>query len=621
MESTEAAPGKDAASAAEGVPAPAFDRKAFLRTLTEEPGVYRMIGEADRVLYVGKAKNLRRRVSSYFQRKLSSPRIAMMVAQVQRVEVTATRSEAEALLLENNLIKSLAPRYNILFRDDKSYPYIELSGDGFPRLAYHRGAFTRGARYFGPFPNAGAVRESIQLLQKIFRLRTCENSVFANRSRPCLLYQIRRCTAPCVGFIDTEAYAADVRLAARFLDGQASDVIEDLSARMQDAAARLAFEEAATCRDQVRALQSVLHRQFVDSGKDEDVDVLAAVEADGLVCVNIAMVRGGRHLGDRPQFPGGAAVAGAQDSLLAFVEHHYGQHPLPARILVLAEHSVELVRETLAELSERMPAVAHPRFAAEKAWMEMAERNARQAIEARALDSGRIGQRLEALREALGFAEVPQRIECFDISHTMGEATVASCVVCEAGEMKRADYRRYNIAGITAGDDFAAMRQVLERRYGKLAAGEGLCPDLILIDGGKGQVSAARAVLADLGLEAIQMVGVAKGEGRKAGLETMVFPDGREELVLGVESAALHLVVEIRDEAHRFAISGHRARRAKARVGSRLDDIAGVGPARRRNLLATFGGLEGVRAATVEDLCRVEGISRRLAEQIHRALH
>ena len=598
--------------------APAFDSRSFVRTLTEAPGVYRMIGEGDRVLYVGKAKNLKRRVASYFQRTLSSPRIAMMVAQVLRVDVTATRSEAEALLLENNLIKSLAPRYNILFRDDKSYPYIELSGDAFPRLAYHRGAFARGARYFGPFPNAGAVRESIHLLQKIFRLRTCENSVFANRSRPCLLHQIKRCSAPCVDLVSAADYAADVRLATRFLDGQTNEVIDDLSARMQDAAARLAFEEAAACRDQVRVLQAVLHRQFVDSGKDEDVDILAALEIDGVVCVNIAMVRGGRHLGDRPQFPAGAAVSGAQDSLLAFVEHHYSQHPLPARILV--EHSVELVREALAELSERMPAVAHPRFAAEKAWMEMAERNARQAIEARALDSGRIGQRLEALREALGLAEAPQRIECFDISHTMGEATVASCVVCEAGEMKRAEYRRYNIAGITAGDDFAAMRQVLERRYGKLAAGEGRCPDLILIDGGKGQVSAARAVLADLGLEAINMVGVAKGEGRKAGLETLVFPDGREGLVLGVESAALHLVVEIRDEAHRFAISGHRARRAKARIGSRLDDIAGVGPARRRNLLATFGGLDGVRAATVEDLCRVEGISRRLAEHIHRAL-
>jgi len=598
---------------------PAFDPKPFLRTLTEEPGVYRMIGADDKVLYVGKAKNLRRRVSSYFQKTLSSPRIAMMIAQVQRVDTTATRSEAEALILENNLIKSLAPRYNILFRDDKTYPYIELSADEFPRLAYHRGAFTKGARYFGPFPNAWAVRESIHLLQKTFQLRTCENTVFANRSRPCLLHQIKRCTAPCVGLIDPAAYAADVRLAARFLDGQASEVIDDLSARMQAASERLDFEEAAACRDQVRVLQAVLHRQFVDSRKDEDVDILAAIEEDGLTCVNIAMVRGGRHLGDRPQFPSGAAVSGALDSLLAFVEQHYSQHPIPARILVSLP--LEAVRETLAEITDRPPGVVSPRFAAEKAWMEMAEKNARLAIQARARDTGRIEQRLEALREALGMDEAPQRIECFDISHTMGEATVASCVVCEAGAMKRAEYRRYNIGGITPGDDFAAMRQALERRYGKVAAGEGVCPDLILIDGGKGQVSAAREILAEVGLESVAMVGVAKGEGRKAGLETLIFPDGREGLALGGESAALHLIVEIRDEAHRFAITGHRAKRGKARVGSKLEDIPGVGPSRRRNLLAAFGGLDGVREATVEDLCRVDGVSRRLAEAIYSALH
>ena len=597
---------------------PVFDPKPFLRTLTEEPGVYRMIGVDDKVLYVGKAKNLKRRVSSYFQKTLSSPRIAMMVAQIVRVETTATRSEAEALILENNLIKSLAPRYNILFRDDKTYPYIELSADAFPRLAYHRGAFTKGARYFGPFPNAWAVRESIHLLQKTFQLRTCENSVFANRSRPCLLHQIKRCTAPCVELIDSAAYAADVKLATRLLDGQTNEVVEALSARMHDAAERLAFEEAAACRDQVRGLQAVLHKQFVDSRKDEDVDILAAVESDGLVCVNIAMVRGGRHLGDRPQFPSGAAVSGAADSLLAFVEQHYSQHPIPARLLV--NLAPEPVREILAEISDRPPGVVSPRFAAEKAWMEMAENNAQLAIQARARDTGRIEQRLEALRVALDLDEAPQRIECFDISHTMGEATVASCVVCETGAMKRAEYRRYNINGITPGDDFAAMRQALERRYGKVAAGEGVCPDLILIDGGKGQVSAARAILAELGLESVAMVGVAKGEGRKTGLETLIFPDGREGLVLGGESAALHLIVEIRDEAHRFAITGHRAKRGKTRVGSKLDDIPGVGPARRRNLLAAFGGLDGVREATVADLCRVEGVSRKLAEHIHAAL-
>lgn len=598
---------------------PAFDAKAFLRTVPEEPGVYRMIGEAERVLYVGKAKNLKRRVASYFQRTQPSPRIAMMVAQIVRVDVTPTRSEAEALILENNLIKSLAPRYNILFRDDKSYPYIELSGDAFPRLAYHRGAFAKGARYFGPFPNAWAVRESIHLLQKTFRLRTCENSVFQNRSRPCLLHQIKRCTAPCVGLIDAQAYAEDVRLAARFLDGRASEVIDDLSARMHAAAERLAFEEAAACRDQVRVLQAVLQRQYVDSRKDEDVDIIAAVEQDGLTCVNIAMVRGGRHLGDRPQFPSAAAGCGPLDGVLAFTEQHYRNHALPARVVLNV--ALEPVRAVMAELTDAPPALVAPRSAAEKAWMEMAENNARLAIAARVRDTGRSESRLEALREALDLPEAPRRIECFDISHTMGEATVASCVVCVDGAMKNSEYRRYNIGGITGGDDFAAMRQVLERRYGKVAAGEGVCPELILIDGGKGQVGAARAVLTDVGLDAVAMVGVAKGEGRKAGLESLIFPDGRDPLLLGAEHPALHLIQEIRDEAHRFAITGHRARRAKARIGSRLEDIPGVGATRRRNLLATFGGLDGVRAATVEDLCRVDGVSRKLAEQIYSALH
>ena len=595
-----------------------FDAKAFLKTVPEEPGVYRMIGAEERVLYVGKAKNLKRRVSSYFRRTQPSPRIAMMVAQILRVDVTPTRSEAEALLLENNLIKNLAPRYNILFRDDKSYPYIELSADEFPRIAYHRGAFAKGARYFGPFPNAWAARESIQLLQKIFRLRSCENPVFQNRSRPCLLYQIKRCTAPCVGLIDKEAYAADVRLAARFLDGSASEVIDDLAARMDAAAKRLDFEEAAARRDQVRVLQSVLQRQFVDSRKDEDVDIIAAVEGDGLTCVNIAMVRGGRHLGDRPQFPNTTAGIGALDAALAFIEQHYRDHGLPARLLVNV--ALAPVRALMAEVADKPCATFAPRLEAEKAWMAMAENNARLAIVARARDTGRAEARLEALCESLDLPETPRRIECFDISHTLGEATVASCVVCVDGAMKNSEYRRYNIAGITPGDDFAAMRQVLERRYGKVAAGEGVRPDLILIDGGKGQVSSARSVLADVGLESIAMVGVAKGEARRPGLETLVFPDGRT-LALAADQAALHLIQEIRDEAHRFAITGHRARRAKSRVGSRLEDIPGVGPTRRRKLLATFGGLDGVRGATLEDLCRVGGVSRKIAEAIYNALH
>ena len=594
-----------------------FDAKAFLRTLTEEPGVYRMIGEGDVVLYVGKAKNLKRRVSSYFQRTQLSPRIAIMVGQVVRVDTTATRSEAEALILENNLIKSLGPKYNILFRDDKSYPYIAISGDEFPQIFYHRGGFKKGVRYFGPFPNSWAVRDTLHLMQKIFRLRTCEDSTFSNRSRPCLLYQIQRCTGPCVGMIDKEAYAADVRLASLFLGGRHGDVVDDLSRRMQEASDRLAFEQAAAYRDQIRNLQAVLHKQFVESARDEDVDVLAAVERGGLVCVNLAMIRSGRHLGDRPLFPANAQGCAPLDALVAFVEQHYQDHPLPGRILVNLDPAP--VREALEAIVDGKVVVVAARYENERAWIGMAENNAGLALLAREQESSRGEQRLEALRDALQLADTPRRIECFDISHTMGEATVASCVVWDGSAMKKSEYRRYNIAGITPGDDYAAMRQALTRRYEKVASGEGVRPDLILIDGGKGQMGVAREVLAELGLD-ITMFGVAKGESRKPGLEELVFPDGREPVHLRPDAPALHLIQEIRDEAHRFAITGHRARRAKARNTSRLEDIPGVGPTRRRKLLAAFGGLDGVRDATVEDLCRVDGINRHLAEQIYNAL-
>ena len=599
-------------------PVSGFDARAFLRTVPEAPGVYRMIGAGDTVLYVGKAKNLKRRVASYFRTHHPSPRIGMMVSQIVRVDLTVTRSEAEALIVENNLIKALAPRYNILFRDDKSYPYIVITGDPQPRLGYHRGSFTRGARYFGPFPNSWAARETIQLLQKTFRLRTCENSVFNNRSRPCLLHQIRRCSAPCVERISNADYAADVKDATRFLDGQGNAVLDGLGARMEAAAEALQFEQAAVVRDQIRALQAVLHRQFAESRRDEDVDVIVAEADDGLVCINIAMVRSGRHLGDRPQFPTRAIEVDTVEALLAFVEQHYQVHPMPARLLVA--EAVESIGEVLHEISVQPCAVVLARRADEKAWIEMARSNARLAIRARSQDRGRAHERLDALAAVLALDSVPGRIECFDISHTMGEATVASCVVCVDGQMSRGQYRRYNITGITAGDDYAAMRQVLERRYGRLAEGEGVRPDLILIDGGKGQLSAAFETLAGVGLSDLLLVGVAKGEGRKPGLETLVRTDGQPALHLDPSSSALHLVQEIRDEAHRFAISGHRARRGKARIASALDDVPGVGPTRRRKLLTTFGGIEGVRAATVEDLLRVDGIHRRLAEQIHAAL-
>ncbi|HMM54345.1 MAG TPA: excinuclease ABC subunit UvrC [Candidatus Desulfobacillus sp.] len=598
----------------------AFDSQALIRSLPEEPGVYRMLDAEGRVLYVGKAKALKKRVASYFRKSDLSPRIRLMVSQVAAVEVTVTRSEAEALLLENNLIKRLAPKYNILFRDDKSYPYIVLTADDSPRIAFHRGPFEKGARYFGPFPNAQAVRESIQLLQRIFLLRTCDDTVFQNRSRPCLLHQIGRCSAPCVGFVSPEDYAASVRLAELFLGGRHGEVIDRLTAAMQAEAGQLRFEKAATLRDQIRSLQKVLHRQYVESARDEDVDIVVVAAARGQIVVNHAMVRGGRHLGDKAHFPQNAQDSSEEEALSAFLEQHYAGHPAPPRVLINLEPQAGS-EQALAGLAGHAVALQRPRREKERAWLAMAEHNARLALDARAMTSASAAGRLERLRQALGIAEPLHRIECFDISHTLGEATVASCVVCTEGAMKKGEYRRYNIGGITPGDDYAAMRQALERRYEKVAAGEGVRPDLILIDGGKGQVAAARAILAEAGLADIPAVGVAKGEGRKPGLESLLLPGTDAPLQLAADDPALHLVQQIRDEAHRFAIAGHRAQRARARTRSSLEDVPGIGPARRRRLLAQFGGLQGVRAATLEDLCRVEGVSRKLAEAIYNHLH
>ncbi|SMB26738.1 excinuclease UvrABC, endonuclease subunit [Sterolibacterium denitrificans] len=600
----------------------AFDPATLLATLPDAPGVYRMLGAADEVLYVGKAKNLKKRVSSYFQKTAKSPRIGLMLTQVRRVDITATRSEAEALILENTLIKRLAPKYNILFRDDKSYPYIVLTGDACPRLAFHRGSFARDARYFGPYPNSLAVREAIQLLQKIFQLRTCENAVFAHRSRPCLLYQIKRCTAPCVGLISAEDYAADVRNAEMFLRGQHGEVIDRLTAAMQQAADALRFEEATQLRDQVRALQAVLHRQYVSTTDEENVDILAGLSSGGMFCVNLAMVRGGQHLGDCAHFPRGTAcsVEGEEaEALLAFVEQHYLAHPAPARLIL--GHDIGHACAAVFEAAGVKVVAGPPRNERERAWLTMAENNARLALEARHHAAGSARARLEALAEVLDCGELPGRIECFDISHTQGEGTVASCVVCIDGSMKKSEYRRFNIGGIQPGDDYAAMRQALLRRYEKVAAGEAVAPDLIIIDGGKGQLGVAREALAELGLQHLASIGVAKGESRKPGLETLLLGDALESLQLAASHPALHLIQEVRDEAHRFAIFGHRARRDKARRRSRLEDVPGVGAERRRRLLASFGGLQGVMAATVEDLCRVEGIGRALAQKIHDELH
>ncbi len=601
-----------------------FDHKAFLASLTELPGVYRMLDANDVVLYVGKAKNLKKRVTSYFRENLPSLRIAHMVSQIDHIETTATRTEAEALLLENNLIKSLAPRYNILFRDDKSYPYIVVTRGDFPRLGFYRGNPDRKADYFGPYPSSWAVRDSIHLLQKMFRLRTCEDTVFANRSRPCLLYQIKRCSGPCVDLVSPEEYAADVQLAAMFLLGKQQEVTRRLNQAMEEAAARLAFEQAAIYRDQIQSLHQVQEKQFVSSSKGEDVDIVVAQREAGQLCVNLAMVRGGRHLGDRPLFPSNAGESTPVDAIAAFIRQHYSMHPAPARLLISpalpADEKGEL-EGALAELAGRPVPIQEGRSELHKAWIEMAFQNVRLAILARNQASAQQEQRLAALQEALQLPEAIERIECFDISHTMGEAAVASCVVYQGNGMKRSDYRRFNMRDITPGDDYAAMRQAVSRRYDKVASGEGTAPDLILIDGGKGQVASAYAALADLGLTHIPMLGVAKGEERKPGLETLIFPEGREPLQLPPEHPALHLIQEVRDEAHRFAITGHRARRSKARKTSTLESLPGIGPARRKALVARFGGLPGVLAASAEQLAEVPGVSRELADKIYSALH
>jgi excinuclease ABC subunit C len=601
-------------------PAPSIDE--VLATLPHLPGVYRMIGIGGDVLYVGKALDLRKRVGSYFQKTAAlAPRIQLMLGQVATVETTVTRSESEALLLENNLIKSLTPRYNILYRDDKSYPYLVLSGHAYPRLGFHRGALDKDDRYFGPFPHASSVRDSIQLLQKVFRVRTCEDTVFAHRSRPCLLHQIRRCTAPCVGLIDGPAYAQDVRHAALFLTGRQDEVLSDLARRMEAAAEAREYEQAAAYRDQVRSLKAIRERQFVSSAKAQDVDVVAAVNESGMTAVNLVMIRGGMHRGDRTFFPQNARERDERDAVEAFLVQHYLEKPAPALIVVNRGVEADTLVALLNEQSATKIHISDNPSGERRIWLTMAEQNARLAIRQRVATQATQEARLAALQRALGLAETTQRIECFDISHTMGEATVASCVVYDHGAMQNSEYRRYNIEGITPGDDYAALRQVVDRRYRKIAEGEGKAPDLILIDGGKGQISGVLPVMQEVGLSDIPLVGVAKGEERKAGLEQLIVAETGEVVRLAPDDPALHLIQQIRDEAHRFAITGHRNRRARARTTSSLEGIDGIGAKRRQRLLARFGGLKGVVAASVDELAQVDGISRPLAERIHRQLH
>ena len=629
---------------------------AEVAALPALPGVYRYFDAAGNVLYVGKARHLKKRVSSYFQKDHGGTRIGSMVARIARLETTVVRSEAGALLLENNLIKTLNPKFNILFRDDKSYPYLKLVTHDFPRVAYYRGAVDRKHRYFGPYPNAWAVKQTIQLVQKVFRLRTCEDTVYNHRTRPCLLYQIQRCSAPCVGFVSREDYARDVHDAERFLLGAADEVVADLQAQMMTFAEALEFEKAAELRNRISALSKVLHQQSVDasslSAGEKDVEIVAVKVAGGRACVNLAMVRGSRHLGDRAHFPAhvdeGTVFTGdleADDDdaralaaspevqvLQAFLVQHYVGQPLPP--LLVLSHPVDpaLVEALAASAGTRLRVLHQPREQ-RRIWLDMAAKGAELALARLLAEEGSQRERTRALAEALDLdvADLDAlRIECFDISHTAGEATQASCVVFHHHAMQSAEYRRFNIDGITGGDDYAAMRQVLTRRYAKLAeaaasgtlSGKQRLPDLVLVDGGRGQVSMAREVFEELGLDLALIVGVEKGEGRKVGLEELVFADGRPKVALGHDSAALMLVAQIRDEAHRFAITGMRAKRARVRTGgSALEDIPGVGPRKRARLLQRFGGVRGVASAGVDDLASVDGISKDLAEEIYRALH
>jgi len=598
-----------------------FDGKAFALKLPAQPGVYRMLNAAQKVIYVGKAIDLRKRVVSYFRQSSGlSPRIQLMVSQVAGIETTVTRSEAEALILENNLIKSLAPRYNILFRDDKSYPYLKLTRHDYPRLVYYRGALDNENQYFGPFPNAGVVKSSIQLLQKVFRLRTCQDSVFHHRTRPCLLYQIKRCSGPCVGLVTAKDYREDVRNATLFLQGKQHEVLKAIEDKMLVAADALDFEQAALFRDQMQALRKIQEKQFVDSGRLLDADVIAcATGEDGSVAVNLVMIRGGRHLGDKTFFPQNAQEYDLSAILETFVAQHYLQRSTPSLIILGEKINATLLQDLLSEQAGHKITLTTNPIADRRKWLDMATQNAQLALQQRISQQAGQENRLLALQTALNLPGL-KRIECFDISHTMGEATMASCVVYDDLAMRNNEYRRYNIIGNQPGDDYAAMRDVLQRRYARVAAGEGKLPDLILIDGGKGQVNVAYEVITELGLSDTPLLGVAKGEARKPGLEQLVYPLQAPTLRLPGDHPGLHLIQQIRDEAHRFAIQGHRAKRAKARNISDLEQIGGIGAKRRQSLLTRFGGLKGVKNASIDELQQTEGISRALAEKIYREI-
>jgi len=598
-----------------------FDFKAFLKTVAALPGVYRMLDEQGTILYIGKALSLKQRVASYFRENHASAKTRSLVAQIRAIEITITHTETEALILESTLIKEHQPRYNILLRDDKGYPYIHLSGGDFPRLALHRGAKRAVGRYFGPYPNANAVRDTLYLLQKVFRLRPCEDSFFHGRSRPCLQYQIKRCTAPCVGLVDRDGYRQQVQDAVLFLEGKSGRVIADLAARMEAAATSLNFEAAALCRDQIAELRQIQEHQHVE-GENGDVDVIACALRGGAACLQVFVFRAGRLLGNRaffPRLPGEEDLPAVQ---AAFLAQYYLGKEIPSEILLSTlPADAELLARSLSERAGRPVTISARSRGQRSHWLAMAMQNAEHALAARWASQAGTQRRLEALGEALGFEGKLSRMECFDISHTHGEATVAACVVFDAEGPRKSDYRRYNIEGITPGDDYAALHQALHRRYVRLQQESAQLPDILFIDGGKGQLAQAGDVLAELCIAGIVVIGIAKGPERKPGLETLYLFAENRPIILPADSAALHLVQQIRDEAHRFAITGHRQRRAKARTVSTLDSVPGIGPKRRQVLLKQFGGLKQLSRAGIEDIAQVEGINAELAQRIYDAFH
>ncbi len=599
-----------------------FDVRAFLRDLTARPGVYRMLSADSEVIYVGKAGNLKKRVASYFRERHGSAKTAAMMKQVARVEVTITNTEAEALLLEYNQIKQFKPRFNILLRDDKSFPYLHIGSDHeFPRLSFYRGSTRKPGRFFGPYPSAHAVRETLNLLQKLFRIRPCEDSFYANRSRPCLQYQIERCSAPCVGLIDKDDYAADIDDAVKFLEGKNKLIVDRLAARMEAASDQLEFESAARYRDQIAALKRVDQRQYV-SGSGGDTDVLAISIGAGLYCVAVMFVRGGRSLGSRSYFPKAAPGAEAGEVLAAFISQFYIRRDLPAEIITSDPvDDAELLEKLLSERAGRKLRIRQ-RVRGDRAhWLEMARTNAAYGIETRRNERTSVAEQLDELKQALGLEQRPERLECFDVSHSHGEATVASCVVFGAEGPLKNEYRRFNIKGLTPGDDYGAMRQALTRRYTRLKKGEALLPDVLLVDGGKGQLGEAATVLEELQIDDVELVAVAKGPARRPGSEQLFLRGQKRPSILPKDSRALHLIQRIRDEAHRFAIGGHRMQRARSRNSSVLESIAGLGPKKRKELLKQFGGLQGVMQAGIDDLVEVRGISRKLASLIYETLH